>query len=371
MTLPTLYSRTSTGAIQNWTIEVENDSYRTHFGQVDGKQQTTEWTLCKPKNEGKANATTGAEQALKEAKALWKKKKDSGCFEDINDIDTMIFTEPMLAKKYEDYADEIVFPVYSQPKLDGIRCVARKDGLWSRNGKKFVSVPHIEDALKPVFELHPNLVLDGELYCDKFSNDFNAICSLVKKTKPTDQDLKDSAASIQYWVYDVVETSKTFINRFLMLMKIINDEVYNSPYENYIRHVPTDVINNTDHLDNLYEQYINEGYEGQMVRLDKPYENKRSKSLLKRKEFQDKEYVILDIIEGEGNRSGGAGAMVFQNEEGVRFNSNIKGSREYCKELLENKEKYIGKLATIQYFNLTPDNIPRFPFVKSIRDYEN
>jgi hypothetical protein len=119
MTLPTLYSRTSTGAIQNWTIEIQDDAYCTHFGQVDGKQQTTAHTICRPKNEGKANATTGAEQALKEAKALWKKKKDSGCFEDINDIDKMTFTEPMLAKKYEDYADEIEFPVYSQPKLDG------------------------------------------------------------------------------------------------------------------------------------------------------------------------------------------------------------------------------------------------------------
>lgn len=119
MTLPTLYSRTSTGAVQNWTIEIQDDAYRTHFGQVDGKQQVTEFTICKPKNEGKANATTGAEQALKEAQALWKKKKDSGCFEDISDIDKMLFTEPMLAKKYEDYADEIEFPVYSQPKLDG------------------------------------------------------------------------------------------------------------------------------------------------------------------------------------------------------------------------------------------------------------
>ena len=324
--LPTLYSRTSTGAIQEWTIIVENDLYRTCYGQVGGKIQSTEYTLCKPKNEGKANATTGAEQALKEAKALWKKKKDSGCFEDINDIDKMIFTEPMLAKKYEDYADEIVFPVYSQPKLDGIRCVARKDGLWSRNGKKFVSVPHIEEALKPVFEKYPNLVLDGELYCDKFSNDFNAICSLVKKTKPTEQDLKDSADSIQYWVYDVIHKMN-----FSLRMNLLMNEIYSDIKDKeIIKCVETLNVWDVKSLDDLYEKYINEGYEGQMVRLDKPYENKRSKSLLKRKEFQDKEYIILDILEGEGNRSGGAGAMVFQNEEGVRFISNIKGSREYC-----------------------------------------
>lgn len=368
MNLPTLYSRTSTGAIQNWTIEVQDDAYCTHFGQVDGKQQTTAHTICKPKNEGKMNATTGAEQALKEAKALWKKKKDSGCFENINDIDNMTFTEPMLAKKYEDYADEIQFPVYSQPKLDGIRCIARKDGLWSRNGKKFVSVPHIEQALAPVFELHPTLILDGELYCDKFSNDFNAICSLVKKTKPTEQDLKDSAASIQYHVYDVDFEDRVFSGRYMELTMIAR--ITDILKADVIKLVDTTCCLNYDHINEMYEKYINEGYEGQMVRLDKPYENKRSKSLLKRKEFQDREYIILDVIEGEGNRSGGAGAMTFENEQGTRFNSNIKGSREYCAQLLREKDELIGKQATIKFFNLTPDNVPRFPFITSIRDYE-
>jgi len=366
MKLPTLYSRTSTGAVQQWTIEIEGDSYRTHFGQIDGKQQTTEFTHCKPKNEGKANATTAAEQALKDAQALWKKKKDSGCFEDINHIDKMTFTEPMLAKKYEDYADDIAFPVYSQPKLDGIRCIARKDGLWSRNGKKFASVPHIEQALEFIFASNPDLVLDGELYCDKFSNDFNAICSLVKKTKPTAQDLADSAASIQYWIYDAADTGKTFGKRFYHIVQDVIDRVGGC-----IQEVPTMLVQQRHYLDELYGKYVNEGYEGQMVRLDKPYENKRSKSLLKRKEFEDKEYIILDVIEGEGNRAGGAGAMTFANEQGVRFNSNIKGSREYCAQLLKEKVDLVGKQATVKYFNLTPDNIPRFPFVTAIRDYEN
>ena len=35
--------------------------------------------------------------------------------------------------------------------------------------------------MKPLFETNPDLIFDGELYADKFANDFNAICSLVKK----------------------------------------------------------------------------------------------------------------------------------------------------------------------------------------------
>ena len=37
------------------------------------------------------------------------------------------------------------------------------------------------------------------------------------------------------------------------------------------------------------------------------YENKRTKQLLKRKEFQDAEFKIVEIVEGIGNRAGMAG----------------------------------------------------------------
>lgn len=369
MTLPTLYSRTATGAIQTWTIETEGDKYRTVFGQKNGAIQTTNWTICYPTNEGRANARNSEEQAVFEAKALWKKKKESGCFEDIKDIDTALFTEPMLAKKYEDYVADLTmqYPVYCQPKLDGLRCVARKDGLYSRNGKKYFSVPHIEEALKSFFEQYPNVILDGELYCDKFANDFNAICSLVKKTKPSKVDLEASAKSIQYWVYDNVDTTKTFKER--------NNWLYDTfPKHDSLKWVPTYKCLTSHALDSYYEEFIQQGYEGQMVRVDKPYENKRSKNLLKRKEFQDREYVIVDVVEGEGNKQNMLGAFTLKNDNGLTFNSNVKGTREYLQELWSEKEKLIGKLATVQYFNLTPVNadgtggVPRFPYVIRIRE---
>ena len=123
-------------------------------------------------------------------------------------------------------------------------------------------------------------------------------------------------------------------------------------------------------LDELYGQWQERGYEGQMIRLNVPYENKRSKSLLKRKEFQDNEYEILGVEEGSGNRSGTVGYFNFVTPEGVAFKSNIKGNFEYLTELLENRESLIGKQATIKYFRLTPDGVPRFPYVVAIRDYE-
>lgn len=368
MTLPTLYSRTSTGAVQQWTIEAENDAYRTIHGQVDGKLQTTEWMICFPKNEGKANATTAEEQALKEAEAIWRKKKETGYFENIDDIDIEIFTEPMLADPFEKRQKTIKYPVSSQPKLDGIRCIARADGLWTRKGKRHMSVPHIEAALKDLIEKTPGLILDGELYCDKFANDFNAICSIVRKTKPDDKDIVISHDSIQYWIYDVADAKLTFAERLIKL-KYLETLFQDHPS---IKFVTTDVANTPEELDSLYAAYMEAGYEGQIIRSnDGRYEHKRSKNLIKRKEFDTEEFIILDILEGEGNKTGIASSALFKTVEGLEFNSNIKGNREFCRDLWENREQYIGQPGTVQFFGYTPgDKKPRFPYLIELRTYE-
>lgn len=364
MTLPTLFARTNTGAIQQWTVEAHNNSYRTTFGQVDGKLQTTNWTECQETNSGRSNQRTPEQQAEFEAKALWKKKKDSGYFESIDEIDKPTFVEPMLAKNYDDYKDQIPFPVFSQPKLDGIRCIVNKDGMFTRNGKRIESCPHVFNELQKFFNEEPTLVFDGELYNHDLKHDFNKIASLVKKTKPTIQDIKESLQLVQYWIYDTVNTTKTFKERNEWIINNIQDSCDLS-----LIAVPTAHILTQQKLDAHYEACTEHGFEGQMIRLDTKYENKRSKNLLKRKDFQDKEYTILDIIEGEGNKSGMAGAMVFENELGITFNSNIKGSREFLKELWTDKNKLIGEQATVKFFNLTPDNkVPRFPYVIKIRN---
>lgn len=366
--LKILVKRTETGAIQEWTIFYGTDPvggafYYTVSGQTNGKKITNDKTYCFGKNAGKKNETSDAQQAEAEARAKWDKKLKSGYFTDIKDIDNETYVEPQLAKKYEDYASQLVFPIYSQPKLDGIRAIISKHGAFSRNGGKHVACPHILESLKLFFEKNPDTILDGELYCDKFNNDFNKICSLVKRTKPTKEELFESSQAIEYWVYDIIDTKKTFAER--------SDFITKNLFGNKIIIVETTKVKDKAELDNLYENYVEHGYEGQMIRTNSVYEKKRSKNLLKRKEFQDGEWKIIDIIEGVGNRSKMAGYMVFKTSSGETFKSNIKGDRALLKDYLLNKVNYIGKQATIRYFNLTPNKeIPRFPFVYSVRDYE-
>jgi DNA ligase-1 len=115
--------------------------------------------------------------------------------------------------------------------------------------------------------------------------------------------------------------------------------------------------------------YVEQGYEGQMIRTsgDKSlYESKRSKSLLKHKSFIDEEYIILDIVEGEGNKTDMVGSFVFKSKTGHIFNASPKYNWDECKELWKKRQELLGKSATVKYFNLTPDGVPRFPYVINI-----
>jgi DNA ligase-1 len=367
--LPILYSRTSTGAVQQWQIVVEGDKFYTIEGQKDGKLTTATPTICEGKNIGKANETSGEDQAIKEAKSKWQKKIDGGYHQDIKDIDIETFTEPMLAKNFnDDFNDK--FPVWCQPKLDGMRCVCRADGMWSRNGKQILSAPHIRKALDKFFTHHPDGILDGELYCDKLTKDFNKIISLVKKTKPEQSDLDESAKTIQYHIYDYISAGKLNFKKRNEELCLDLAKAGNPAMGECIRIVRTYECANKEDLDKYYGEFLDQGYEGQMVRLDKPYEHKRSKSLLKRKEFIDSEYTVVDVCEGAGNRSGTAGWLVLKMDDGRTFKSNIKGPFSYLKKLLVDRKELIGKIVTVKYFQLTPDGIPRFPYMTSVRDYE-
>jgi len=355
MKLPIIYKVASTGKIQQWEIEVEKNKYRTISGQVGGKLVISEWTTCQGKNIGRSNQTTPETQALNEATAKRKKKLEKDYSETVKKAKTSDFLQPMLAKIFEDYADSLEYPVYIQPKLDGIRCENLETGLLTRNGKSILSCPHIhgDESVFTYMNTVNITALDGELYNHTLKEDFNKITSLVKKLKPSDEDIEESKKLIQYWIYDCIVPNTKFSKRNALLKTLPNNK--------YWVLVPTYKCNNRNEIDTYYEKFIEEGFEGAIIRIDDVYEHKRSKFLLKRKEFQDAEFPILNIIEGVGNRSGMAGYIETKTKEGKPFKSNIKGDRDFLKDLLINKQDYIGKTVTIKYFKLTPDLIPRFP----------
>lgn len=363
-----IYKRTSTGKIQEWYMEVDGNKYRTISGQTDGKKVTSEWTTCEGKNVGKKNETTPAEQALAEAQAKRKKKLEKEYKETIDEVDNITFRSPMLAETYEGPLEN--FPYYVQPKLDGVRCVATKDGLFTRNGKAIVSCPHITNALKKVFEEDPDLELDGELYNHDLKDDFDALISLIKQLKPTEADLDASEKMVQYHLYDIRDSGSVFQKRSARLASIVKQ--VNSKKIVFVRTIEE---GDQEALDNRYELFLEAGYEGMMIRLNTPYEYKRTDSLLKRKEMITDEFEIVDVLEGKGNRSGMAGKIIFKlhkpTTEGVETcEANPKGGFAFYKRLLKERETVIGKMATIEFQNYTPKGSLRFPKMLTVRDYE-
>lgn len=364
-----LYKRDTTKAIRIWYIEINEDEthYRMVSGQEGGAEVRSEWTEGKVKNEGRANATTPVEQVKLEVAAAIVKKKKQGYVEDVAQVDMGSLVKPMLAQDYAKRIKELPWnngskgSVFAQPKLDGMRCLATPNGLFSRTGEEIVSCAHIADIMIPIAQKF-GVIFDGELYNHQSKEDFNQLMSLVRKTKNIEESADQIKSLIQYHIYDVIIPDMDFLNRHNQLLNVGFMEINAAQVGGVacIFPVSTYEVTNQNLLDSLYGHFLEEGYEGQMVRSNSAYEHKRSPALLKRKEFQSEEFEILDVLEGEGNRSGMAGKLLLKGGMGT-FKSNLKGTRDHFRYLLAKKEDFIGKKATIKFFQYTPDGVPRFP----------
>lgn len=379
MILPTLYKKTNTGAIQYWKTWVSDNEVHTEFGQLGTDKPQHTMDIIEGKNIGKKNETTAGEQAALKAKQNWDKHIKKGYVEDLEQAkrgDTGLEgIKPMLAQKYEDREKEINEQFKSsfvaiQPKLDGIRCVAIcTDGqvkLYTRTQKLIKTVPHIVKQLEIFSEKFekPNFIFDGELYCHKFSDNFNEFISIVKR-----DELHQNHSIIEYHIYDIPSSSKNTNDRLHNLIQL--GKVFDKYGLKNLITVETRYAKCVGDIAIAQSMYIGQGYEGLMVRLEGPYENKRSKYLLKFKNFQDAEFKIIGIEEGNGKLMGHVGSFICETEEGKQFNCKLKGKLSDLKEHFQNADKIIGKMLTVQYFELTPDEkVPRFPVGIAIRDYE-
>ena len=369
MNLPKLYSRSSVGALLEWTAEVSNNKFRVIAGQVDGAKVTSDWTICKGKNTGKANETSDAEQALNEAQSKWDKKARMGYTPDVKKVDScMTYVEPMTAKKLPDRIKKIDWKkgVLVQNKYNGHRCVATAEGmtviLKTRTGKLYYSVPHIKKDLEKFFAKYPEAVLDGELFNNELRTRLNEISSLLRQGEDaTIEDLNASEELIRFYVYDGYnfgddldqdsdyELRKEFIDKNL------------PKFCKYCLTVKTDKAFSMAEVDVIYQAYLKDEQEGAIIRIpNSGYENKRSNNLLKYKPVDDDECKILKLIEGEGNWAGTAKTATIL-WKGKTFDATFKGTWEQGAERLKNKADWEGKSGVTFLFNgLTGLGIPNY-----------
>lgn len=379
METTTLYKKTSSGSLRQWTIALYETTegfwaYTTSDGQVGGKIKTSKPTVV---NAGKASRSI-YEQAKSQVESKINKKLDSGYKETEQEALDDVFISPMLAVDFKKRGHSMQYPAIGQRKFDGVRCIAYLSNgeviLESRKGKEFPHLNHLRDVIKPY--LKEGEILDGELYSETL--DFQRTVGLVRRESLSQEDI-DVMPQIGYRIYDMFSTDSSitelpFTERYDMATKLVNDVRANHSHslrnpllvmtKNY-------VIDEEDSIQGLHDQFVQEGYEGIMVRNPSmPYQmDKRSSGLMKFKSFKDDEYPIVGYTEATGNDAGTV-IWICEAPNGITFKARPTGTREQRTTWFENADAIVGKDLTVRYFELTNDGIPRFPVGVAIRDYE-
>lgn len=353
---PTLYHKGSSGQMYQWQVWVEGSDIVAEYGVVGGKFMEAR-KRAEAKNVGRSNETTPFAQAQLEAEAMYKFKLERKYCVSIRECEDPLFL-PMLAHKFQDKKNGIGYPVWVQPKLDGVRCIARwhprkpEIQLLTRAGKEW-DIPHVKKELEII--MPTDMVLDGELYIHGKS--FQDISKLVKKHRPETLEL-------EFHIYDVPvagdDFELPFEERFAALLKV--EKKIEETGVQHMKVVPTRPANSEAEVYEAQGDCIECGYEGAMVRTRGGFYSfgYRSSDLLKVKTFQDNEFDIVGFHPGVGKFSE---CVIWEcvTKDGTAFNCVPRGTFEDRKEWLENGDEYVGQMLKVKYQDLTDDGIPRFP----------
>lgn len=398
---PTLYGLDRHGKMKMWKAVVYSHQHDhtassvIEFGYVNGEHQLASRVYTEGKNIGKKNETTPLQQCIAETNRKWLDKRDKESYheeienkdknenksneedneskdkksdKDKKDKDEAIF--PMLAHTYEPHTqkkkkNDITFPCFVQPKLDGLRCITYKGNngilFQSRTGSYFETMSHIAQSLSPLFQKYPDLILDGELYTTEIP--FEELAGLIKKRKLTPEDLQ-RLKKVHYHVYDLIPLEDIpFSERYSMLEQLLKNSY------SYVEKVKTMVCPSIEHFKILFSEFVGDGYEGIMLRNGNGLYQQahRSHDLQKYKEFLEEEFTITGFREGDG-RDKETVIWICVTEEGREFCVRPKGSIEHRKELFSNGKDYIGKKLTVIFQEKSQMGVPRFPVGKSIRE---
>ena len=358
--MTTLYKPTKTGATQQWSIEVQGDSFICTYGQVGGAMQT-QITKCESKNIGKANATTPEEQAVLEAAALVTKKLKSGYSYEISETPSVKL--PMKVKSYQDQLHNVKFPCISTPKLNGVNAVYRRVEsnltIYSRGGEVYPDIPHLESFIHDIMDELRSNELNGELYIH--GEHLQDIQSAVKKPN-------ELSPRLTFNVFDISDSSENFeIRRNIMLS--LEDTLKQIEHHSlhFIKFLTGVVCNSHEDIESHYNLCMAANLEGTVVKnLSAKYEhNVRSSDMFKYKKTLDAEYQIVDC-ESDKN-----GHPVFHclTPEGKLFKVKPKGTDAERKAMILNFEsQYLNQWYKIEYETLSKDLIPLKPVGIGLRD---
>jgi len=284
-----------------------------------------------------------------------------------------------LASKYEqkncDFENE---EWLASRKLDGVRCIIRKEGnkinAYSRAGKEFATLQKVIDE---VSKIPGDFVLDGEICMmdDNGNEDFQGI---MKQIKRKDHTIKNPGYVIfDYLTLDEFDTKK---GNTKLEDRYINLQGFDIDSTDTLTLLEQHPIEDEKELLDMITDADANGYEGVMLRKNCGYQGKRTKNLLKCKQFHDAEYKVIDldfdtnrvIVDGKEVEEMMLRNVVIEHK-GNKVGVGSGFSHEERRHYYENPSKLLNKTITVQYFEETTNQSGkhslRFPTVKMI--YEN
>jgi len=359
--------------------------------------------------EGQRNQRNQFQQGLIRARADYLKRQDKGGKPDTSDSKkdatgnkkkTAAMYFPMLAKPWKDGAKHLKYPLYVQPKLDGVRCLTylkKKDSnfsqvvCYSRARKEFPAMEYIQRILYPYLnELYDgeSIYLDGELY--KHGESLQDISGRSRNAKRT--------ALNEYHLYDCFypsELDTTFEDRHEQLEELrraVERSKTKHTVEDcevsagdIIKFTPTHLVKNIAEVNKLFEKYTTAKYEGVILRnADGPYKADatktgaflRSNDLVKMKQRFSDEFEVVGYTQGSRGKDVGAIIWICKTPAGEEFNLTPKDStyeeRYETFKIAEAKfeKEFLGRMMTVEYEDLSDSGVPLRAKAVGFRDYE-
>lgn len=235
-------------------------------------------------------------------------------------------------------------------KLDGVRAYFDGKNLVSREGNIF-------RAPKWFTANFPNEVIEGELWIGR--GKFEQVSAITRKENANDKEWQ----MVKFMLFDMPKYPGNFAIR-LEKMKELADKSNSQ----YLKVIDQFTVKNHAELAKKLDEFVKNGAEGLMLhKKNSFYKADRNDDLLKFKPFLDEEAKVIEHVVGKGKYQGMMGAILVENEEGIRFKIGSGFD--------DQQRKFppkIGSIVTYKYFGKTKNNKPRFPiFIRVKREISN
>ena len=291
--------------------------------------------------------------------------------------------KPQLAKQADKITNIKIFDkkYWGSRKIDGLRCLiymgedgelhTSSRGAMNYDAAMYEILSH--PKLIKLFKDNKGLIMDGECYKHGYSlQQLNSIART--QVKAVDYEI------LQFYWYDIIDLNLNTTDRINKIHELANSlNLTFDPEKEFekndlrIQLVPHVEVSGWDNIMKLHNDYVEEGWEGLVIRLQNSMygPNKRTNDWIKIKCYKQDTFKVIGIE--QGLRYYDDMVFILETEEGKQFKAKPFGDRNQKIEYTDHFEEiYKNHLGDVKYFYYSDENTPLQPSFIAFRfDLEN